>query len=154
MHVSARGRNSSGAPAVIQARSVSVALVLSMTLAGPVAARQRTIDDFFREFTAEWVRSDPNLAAMTRSSAATRGGRWSAYGIEASEVERYVVYPGQACAYMLGQLKIVELREKARAALGQRFSINQFHNTILTTGTAPLELLERQVDGYIRSAAR
>ena len=58
---------------MIQARSVSVALVLSMTLAGPVAARQRTIDDFFREFTAEWVRSDPNLAAMTRFFSGDEG---------------------------------------------------------------------------------
>jgi uncharacterized protein (DUF885 family) len=62
------------------------------------------------------------------------------YGIEASEVERYVVNPGQACSYMIGQLKIIELREKARAALGNKF-----------TGTVPLNILERQVDAYIRS---
>jgi uncharacterized protein (DUF885 family) len=74
------------------------------------------------------------------------------YGIEASEVERYVVFPGQACSYMLGQLKIVELREKARAALGDRFSIREFHNTVLGSGTVPMELLERQVDVYIRRA--
>ena len=72
------------------------------------------------------------------------------YGIEASEVERYVVFPGQACSYMLGQLKIVELREKARAALGQRFSIREFHNVVLGTGTVPIELLERQIDAYIQ----
>ena len=74
------------------------------------------------------------------------------YGIEASEVERYVVVPGQACSYMLGQLKLVELREKARAALGQRFSIREFHNVVLGTGTVPIELLERQIDAYIRRA--
>ncbi len=73
MHVPARGRNSSGAPAVIQARSVAVALVLSMSLSGPVPARQRTIDDFFRDFTAERVRSDPNLAAMTRFFSGDEG---------------------------------------------------------------------------------
>jgi uncharacterized protein (DUF885 family) len=73
------------------------------------------------------------------------------YGIEPSEVERYVVNAGQACAYMIGQLKLVELREKARAALGERFSIRQFHNVVLETGTVPLEVLERQVDAYIRS---
>ena len=76
------------------------------------------------------------------------------YGIEPSEVERYVVNPGQACSYMIGQLKIIELREKAKKALGDRFSLNQFHNTILSTGTVPLEILERQVDAYIRTAAR
>jgi uncharacterized protein (DUF885 family) len=74
------------------------------------------------------------------------------YGIEASEVERYVVLPGQACAYMLGQLKIVELREKARTALGGRFSIRDFHSTVLGTGTVPLALLERQVDAYVQGA--
>jgi uncharacterized protein (DUF885 family) len=72
------------------------------------------------------------------------------YGIEASEVERYVVYPGQACSYMIGQLKIVELREKARKAIGDRFSLKDFHNFVLHTGTVPLEILERQVDAYIR----
>ena len=73
------------------------------------------------------------------------------YGIEASEVERYVVYPGQACSYMIGQLKIIELREKARKALGSKFSLNQFHNTVLSTGTVPLEVLEREIDAYIRT---
>jgi uncharacterized protein (DUF885 family) len=71
------------------------------------------------------------------------------YGIEASEVERYVVYPGQACSYMIGQLKIVELREKARQALGGAFNERAFHAVILDTGTVPLEILERQVDQYI-----
>ena len=74
------------------------------------------------------------------------------YGIEASEIDRYVVNPGQACAYMLGQLKIVELRDKARRALGSRFSLKAFHNTVLMTGTVPLPILERQVDAYIQSA--
>jgi uncharacterized protein (DUF885 family) len=73
------------------------------------------------------------------------------YGIEASEVERYVVYPGQACSYMLGQLKIVELREKAQRALGNQFSIREYHNVVLQAGTVPLELLERRVDEWIRS---
>ena len=45
------------------------------------------------------------------------------YGIEASEVERYAVFPGQACSYMMGQLKIIEVREKAKKALGGRFSL-------------------------------
>ena len=74
------------------------------------------------------------------------------YGIEASEVERYVVFPGQACSYMIGQLKIVELREKARKALGDKFSLREYHNVVLDTGTVPLEMLERQVDAYIASA--
>ena len=74
------------------------------------------------------------------------------YGIEASEVERYVVFPGQACSYMIGQLKIIELREKARKALGDKFSLREYHDVVLDTGTVPLEILERQVDAYIASA--
>ena len=71
------------------------------------------------------------------------------YGIPPSEVDRYVVNPGQACAYMIGQLKIVELREKARAELGDRFSIREFHNVVLGAGVVPLSMLERIVDEYI-----
>ena len=73
------------------------------------------------------------------------------YGIEPSEVERYVVYPGQACSYMIGELKIIELREKARQALGDKFSLKEYHNVVLDTGTVPLQILEQQVDAYIRS---
>src|SRR5437870_6654339 len=71
------------------------------------------------------------------------------YGIEASEIERYVVNPGQACAYMIGELKIIELREKAKKALGNRFSLQEYHNAVLSAGTVPLELLEKEVDRYI-----
>jgi uncharacterized protein (DUF885 family) len=73
------------------------------------------------------------------------------YGIEASEVERYVVNPGQACSYKIGQLEILRLRDKAKTALGQRFNIKEFHNVVLSAGTVPLTILEREVDGYIRS---
>lgn len=74
------------------------------------------------------------------------------YGVEASEVERYVVNPGQACAYMIGQLKILELRDRARAALGDKFSPQDFHNIVLRTGTVPLDLLGREVDRYVAEA--
>jgi uncharacterized protein (DUF885 family) len=80
--------------------------------------------------------------------------RWTreqaiAYGIEASEVDRYVVNPGQACAYMIGQLQLIELREKTRRALGARFSVQDFHDAVLGAGTLPLGMLEREVDAYI-----
>src|SRR5690606_15415238 len=74
------------------------------------------------------------------------------YGLEASEVERYVVYPGQACSYMIGAIRITELRDRAREALGESFSSQQFHNVVLRTGTAPLELLGREIDRYIAGA--
>lgn len=70
------------------------------------------------------------------------------YGIEASEVERYAVYPGQACSYMMGELKLVELREKARQAMGSRFSLRKYHDLVFDTGTVPLEILEQQVDRW------
>ncbi|MDP2379723.1 MAG: DUF885 domain-containing protein, partial [Pseudohongiella sp.] len=73
------------------------------------------------------------------------------FGIEASEIERYVVMPGQATSYMVGQLRITELREKARAALGDKFEIAQFHNVVLGLGVVPLPVLERAVDAYIES---
>jgi uncharacterized protein (DUF885 family) len=75
------------------------------------------------------------------------------YGIEASEVERYVVNPGQACAYMIGQLKLLELRDKARDTLGPKFTPQAFHNVVLKTGTAPLDMVAGEVDRYIRAAS-
>jgi uncharacterized protein (DUF885 family) len=83
--------------------------------------------------------------------------RWTreqaiAYGIGPSEVERYVVFPGQACSYKLGQLKILELRSRARRVLGERYSPQEFHRAVLGTGSVPLELLEREIDAYIARA--
>ena len=74
------------------------------------------------------------------------------YGIEASEIERYVVYAGQACSYMIGQLKLVELRERAKQALGDRFSLRDYHNVVLTAGVVPLDILAREVDRAMRQA--
>ena len=61
-----------------------------------------------------------------------------------------MVYPGQACSYMMGELRILELREKAKQALGERFSLRDYHNVVLTTGVVPLDVLEREVDRYVR----
>jgi len=74
------------------------------------------------------------------------------YGLEPSEIDRYVVNPGQACAYMIGQLRILELRDRARAQLGEKFSLRDFHSIVLNTGTTPLTILEGEVDRYIRAA--
>jgi uncharacterized protein (DUF885 family) len=76
------------------------------------------------------------------------------YGIEASEIERYVVMPGQACSYMIGQLKILELRERAKARLKDRFSERAFHNAVLAPGAVPLAILEREVDRYVSERAK
>ena len=74
------------------------------------------------------------------------------YGIEPSEIERYVVLPGQATSYMIGQLKILELRDHAKAELKDRFSERAFHNAVLAPGAVPLDMLEQEVERYIRAA--
>ncbi len=66
-----------------------------------------------------------------------------------TEVERYCVWPGQACGYMVGKLTFLRLREKAKAALGARFDIRKFHDAVLLSGALPLEVLEKVVDDYI-----
>lgn len=66
-----------------------------------------------------------------------------------SEIERYMVWPGQALGYKIGALKIAELRQRATAALGDKFSLPQFHEVVLRDGTLPLSLLEAKVDRWI-----
>jgi uncharacterized protein (DUF885 family) len=66
-----------------------------------------------------------------------------------SEVERYMGQPGQACAYKVGQIKILELRERAKAALGPKFNLKDFHAVVLENGGVPLTMLEMLVDEWI-----
>jgi uncharacterized protein (DUF885 family) len=68
-----------------------------------------------------------------------------------SEVERYIAIPGQALAYKIGQLKILELRARAEKALGPRFDIRGFHEQVLMTGALPLPVLEQKIDDWIAS---
>jgi uncharacterized protein (DUF885 family) len=63
------------------------------------------------------------------------------YGIGAQEVERYIVNPGQATAYMIGMLRILALREETRAKLGAKFDIKAFHDVVLKTGSVPLDVM-------------
>ena len=71
------------------------------------------------------------------------------YGIEASEVERYVVYPDQAPSYMLGELKIIEVREEMKKRLGNRFSLKDFHDAVFDTGVVPLDMLPKQIEAVL-----
>ena len=70
------------------------------------------------------------------------------------EVDRYIAWPGQALGYKVGQLKIRALREKAQAALGDKFDPRRFHSVVLDTGPLPLAILEQQVDGWLEAATR
>jgi uncharacterized protein (DUF885 family) len=67
-----------------------------------------------------------------------------------AEIERYIVMPGQATSYKVGMMKILEVREKAKLALGDKFDIKEFHDVVLKNGAVPLDILERLVDNYIR----
>ncbi|MCK5201532.1 MAG: DUF885 domain-containing protein, partial [Spirochaetales bacterium] len=66
-----------------------------------------------------------------------------------AEIERYLVHPGQACAYKVGMLKILQIREHVRTELGTDFDIKEFHDVLLKNGSVPLYLLEQIVDEYI-----
>jgi len=66
-----------------------------------------------------------------------------------AEVDRYIVLPGQATAYKIGELKIKELRAKAKAELGDRFDLRRFHNAVIDDGAVPLQVLQSQIEAWI-----
>ena len=86
------------------------------------------------------------IAYFTANTALTRENI-------AREIDRYFVFPGQACAYQIGRNKILELRERAKTALGDRFDIRGYHDAVLQNGALPLPVLETIVDGWVRSRA-
>jgi uncharacterized protein (DUF885 family) len=71
-----------------------------------------------------------------------------------SEINRYTVYPGQACAYKVGMMKILELREKAKRELGSAFDLKEFHSAVLENGAVPLDILEEIIEDYIAASSQ
>lgn len=88
-----------------------------------------------------WTREQA-IKYVEDNSADAKGGIVKA-------IERYIVYPGQATAYMVGKLKIEELRAKAKTELGAKYDDRGFHDTILLSGSMPLGMLEKRVDEWI-----
>ena len=70
-----------------------------------------------------------------------------------TEIERYIVMPGQACAYKIGMMKILELRERAKSELGNKFDLMEFHNVVLKNGAVPLEILDELISEYIANTS-
>ena len=89
----------------------------------------------------KWTREQA-ITYVTDNSADTRGSAEKA-------IERYIVYPGQATAYMIGRLKISELRDRAQKALGRKYDVRKFHDLVLLSGPLPLDVLEKRVDEWI-----
>jgi uncharacterized protein (DUF885 family) len=66
-----------------------------------------------------------------------------------TEVDRYIAWPGQALSYKMGQMKILELRERAQRELGGKFDVRAFHDAILDQGPLPLDVLETKINAWI-----
>lgn len=92
-----------------------------------------------------WTREEA-IAYMVKETG-------SSYESIATEVERYFVLPGQACSYKIGQLKLLELRQRAKDVLKEAFDIKEFHTVILQLAAAPLAVVEEVVDAYITQKA-
>jgi uncharacterized protein (DUF885 family) len=91
--------------------------------------------------TKRWT-YDEAVAYMVENTGMPRGQ------IE-FEVSRYITWPGQATAYKIGMIKILELRQEAEEQLDDRFDLKAFHNVVIGSGSVPLETLDRLVDDYI-----
>lgn len=129
----------------------------SELLAKEMGAYENDYSDFGRLITEMWravrlvVDTGLHAKGWTEEEAVEyfKAHTPIAEGAVRSEVRRYLVMPGQATAYKIGMIRIIEMREKAEAELGDDFDIRGFHDTILGGGALPLDILERRVDQWI-----
>ena len=121
------------APAIARSESISVAIIDKMSTAS---------HDGVRRFGFKTARR--NAAAKTIAT-----------GLKAAEIEvdRYISWPGQALAYMIGRLEIQRIRAEAESVLGSGFDIKAFHDTVLGSGPMPLGVLDRHVKDWVAKAA-
>jgi uncharacterized protein (DUF885 family) len=70
----------------------------------------------------------------------------------AVEIDRYIAYPGQACAYKVGELTIARLRREASEKMGRRFDVRDFHREVLATGALPMAVLEAKIGSWMQQA--
>jgi uncharacterized protein (DUF885 family) len=89
----------------------------------------------------KWTREEAIEYMITNTGMTT--------GEVVTEIERYIVMPAQACAYKIGMMKILELREKAKSKLGNQFELKEFHNVVLKNGAVPLDVLEEIIESYV-----
>ena len=114
---------------------VAIALEGVVTLAGPEGEREAPAAALYRDDGIDYLaKNTPNTEADCTDS-----------------INRYFVMPSQATAYKVGMLTILELREKAKKSLGDKFDIRQFHEVVLSNGSVPLDVLEELVDRWIKS---
>ena len=92
----------------------------------------------------KWTREEAIEYMITNTGMTT--------GEVVTEIERYIVMPAQACAYKIGMMKILELREKAKSKLGNQFELKEFHNVVLKNGAVPLDVLEEIIESYVNEA--
>ena len=90
-----------------------------------------------------WTREEA-IAYMSKNTAKSRND------IKV-EIDRYIAWPGQALAYKIGELKIRELRNKAEKDLGKEFDIRDFHDIVLGDGAIPLDILENNINAFIKN---
>lgn len=129
----------------------------SELLAKEMGAYQDPYSDFGRLVTEMWravrlvVDTGLHAKGWTEEDAIGYFQQYTPIPLEAvrSEVRRYLVMPGQATSYKIGMIRIQQLRQQAEQALGDRFDIRGFHDTILGGGALPLDLLERRVERWI-----